>query len=107
MVSNFWEICCNVFVSQNATVGSLVIQVRATDQDIGINGAVRYRILKDGLGNWQTFTIDQTTGAILLQKPLDRERQKLYEVSQFLSLLFPSKILYKIFYSWVCKNCST
>ncbi|XP_045137140.1 cadherin-23-like [Portunus trituberculatus] len=67
-------------VPENATVGSLVIQVRATDQDIGINGAVRYRILKDGLGNWQTFTIDQTTGAILLQKPLDRERQKLYEI---------------------------
>lgn len=67
-------------VPENATVGSLVIQVRATDQDIGINGAVRYRILKDTLGNWQTFTIDQTTGSILLQKPLDRERQKLYEI---------------------------
>ncbi|XP_050735758.1 cadherin-23-like isoform X6 [Eriocheir sinensis] len=67
-------------VPENATVGSLVIQVRATDKDIGINGAVRYRILKDGLGNWQTFTIDQTTGAILLQKPLDRERQKVYEI---------------------------
>ncbi|XP_063857519.1 cadherin-23-like [Scylla paramamosain] len=67
-------------VPENGTVGSLVIQVRATDQDIGINGAVRYRILKDTLGHWQTFTIDQTTGAILLQKPLDRERQKLYEV---------------------------
>lgn len=67
-------------VPENATVGSLVIQVRATDQDIGINGAVRYKILKDSLGNWQTFTIDQTTGAILLQKPLDRERQKLYEI---------------------------
>lgn len=60
-----------------------MIQVRATDKDIGINGAVRYRILKDGLGNWQTFTIDEVTGAILLQKHLDRERQKIYEVSGF------------------------
>ncbi|KAK4293967.1 hypothetical protein Pmani_033375 [Petrolisthes manimaculis] len=67
-------------VPENATVGSLVIQVRATDEDIGINGAVRYRILKDNLGNYQTFTIDQVTGAILLQKPLDRERQKIYEI---------------------------
>ena len=65
-----------------------MIQVRATDQDIGINGAVRYRILKDSLGNWQTFTIDQTTGAILLQKPLDRERQKLYEVSPLTPYFF-------------------
>lgn len=69
------------FYQQNATVGSLVIQVRATDEDIGINGAVRYRILKDVLGNWQTFTIDEVTGAVLLQKRLDRERQKIYEVS--------------------------
>ncbi|XP_064108915.1 cadherin-23-like isoform X3 [Macrobrachium nipponense] len=67
-------------VPENATVGSLVIQVRATDEDIGINGAVRYRILKDALGNWQTFNIDEITGAILLQKPLDRERQKIYEI---------------------------
>ncbi|KAK3865196.1 hypothetical protein Pcinc_029183 [Petrolisthes cinctipes] len=67
-------------VPENATVGSLVIQVRATDEDIGINGAVRYRILKDNLGNYQTFTIDQVTGAILLQKALDRERQKIYEI---------------------------
>lgn len=66
---------------QNATVGSLVIQVRATDEDIGINGAVRYRIIKDALGDWQTFSIDEITGAVLLQKPLDRERQKIYEVT--------------------------
>lgn len=70
---------------QNATVGSLVIQVRATDEDIGINGAVRYRILKDALGDWQTFSIDEITGAVLLQKPLDRERQKIYEVTQLSS----------------------
>ncbi|XP_069185641.1 cadherin-23 isoform X4 [Procambarus clarkii] len=69
-----------IHIPENATVGSLVIQVRATDEDIGINGAVRYRILKDALGNWQTFTIDQVTGAILLQKTLDRERQKIYEI---------------------------
>ncbi|XP_071547487.1 cadherin-23 isoform X5 [Panulirus ornatus] len=67
-------------VPENATVGSLVIQVRAIDEDIGINGAVRYRILKDALGNWQTFTINEVTGAVLLQKPLDREKQKIYEI---------------------------
>lgn len=72
-------------------MGSLVIQVRAIDKDIGINGAVRYKILQDSLGDWQTFSIDQTTGAIMLQKPLDRERQKVYEVScQFYGFV-PSK----------------
>lgn len=55
--------------------------MRATDEDIGINGAVRYRIIKDALGDWQTFSIDEITGAVLLQKPLDRERQKIYEVT--------------------------
>ena len=68
------------FSLQNATVGSLVIQVKATDEDIGINGAVRYRIKQDIPGHWRTFKVDQLTGAVILHQPLDRERQKIYEV---------------------------
>ncbi|XP_076057455.1 cadherin 88C isoform X2 [Oratosquilla oratoria] len=67
-------------VPENATVGSMVIQVKAIDDDIGINGAVRYRIKKDAAGNWNSFAIDQVTGTVTLTKPLDRERQKLYEI---------------------------
>ena len=67
-------------ILENASVGSEVINVRAVDTDIGSNGAVRYKIRKDPLGNYKTFHIDNLTGQITLQRPLDRERQKLYEV---------------------------
>ena len=43
---------------------------------IGSNGAVRYRIRKDPLGNYKTFKIDPVSGIITLAKGLDRERQK-------------------------------
>ncbi|XP_047739893.1 cadherin-23 [Hyalella azteca] len=67
-------------VPENATVGSLVIQVRAVDDDVGANGAVRYRLLKDSSAVHRTFGVDQMTGAITLLRPLDREMQKLYEL---------------------------
>jgi hypothetical protein len=61
-------------------VGSTVIQVQAVDDDIGPNGAVRYRLKQDLVGNWRTFSIDEMTGVIQLKKELDREQQKIYEV---------------------------
>lgn len=67
-------------VPENATLGTEVITVRAVDTDIGSNGLVRYTIRKDPLGNHNTFTIDPVTGVITLTKPLDRERQKIYEL---------------------------
>ena len=42
--------------------------MRAIDTDIGSNGAIRYRIRKDPLGNYKTFHIDSKTGKITLQK---------------------------------------
>ena len=67
-------------ILENAPIRTEVITVRAIDTDIGSNGAVRYRIRKDPLGNYKAFHIDSVTGKITLQKALDRERQKLYEV---------------------------
>jgi hypothetical protein len=70
-----------VFCSwQNATLGSTVIQVQAVDDDIGTNGAVRYRLKHDLVGNWRTFSIDEVTGIIQLKSQLDRQKQKVYEV---------------------------
>ncbi|GFG38793.1 hypothetical protein Cfor_02805 [Coptotermes formosanus] len=63
----------------NATLGSTVIQVQAVDDDIGSNGAVRYRLKHDLVGNWRTFSIDEVTGIIQLKKQLDRQKQKVYE----------------------------
>lgn len=67
-------------VPENTTVGNAIIQVVADDIDIGPNGAVRYRLKRDPVGNWKTFSIDEMSGVISLRMPLDRERQKIYEL---------------------------
>lgn len=50
------------------------------DADIGANGAVRYRLKQDPIGNWRSFSINDETGVVELRRPLDRERQKVYEI---------------------------
>ncbi len=67
-------------VPENTTIGEDVLTVQAIDTDIGSNGAVRYRIRKDPLGNYRSFSIDPVSGVVTLIQPLDRERQKMYEI---------------------------
>ena len=67
-------------VSENASLGSEIVTVQAIDTDIGSNGAVRYRIRPDPLGNYRSFDINEENGLITLTQGLDRERQKLYEI---------------------------
>ncbi|XP_067000515.2 cadherin-23 [Anabrus simplex] len=67
-------------VPENATLGSTVIQVQAEDDDIGLNGAVRYRLKPDSTNGWKTFSINDKTGVIELKQPLDRKKQKIYEL---------------------------
>jgi hypothetical protein len=52
----------------------------AKDEDVGLNALVKYRLKPDLFGNYKTFLIDENNGLITLRSPLDRERQKLYEV---------------------------
>lgn len=70
----------NTVMFQNATLGSTVIAVEAIDADVGPNAAVRYRLKQDNTGDWRTFSIDQDSGLITLKQPLDREKQKTYQV---------------------------
>ncbi|RZF38140.1 hypothetical protein LSTR_LSTR005501 [Laodelphax striatellus] len=67
-------------IAENETIGTPVITVEAVDDDIGPNGAVRYRLRQDNTGDWRTFNIDQDSGLITLKQPLDRERQKIYQI---------------------------
>lgn len=67
---------------QNATIGTQVVQVHAVDNDVGPNAAVLYRMKQDPIGNYRSFAIDQVTGIVTLKLQLDRERQKIYEVSK-------------------------
>ncbi|XP_013115891.2 cadherin-23 [Stomoxys calcitrans] len=69
-----------VRVPENATVGSLILQVMATDEDIGMNALVRYRLKPDPLGSYRLFDLDADTGHLFLKEPLDRDKQKIHEI---------------------------
>lgn len=58
----------------------MIMQVYATDDDVGLNALVRYRLKPDPMGSYKTFEIDPDSGMIFLREPLDREKQRLYEV---------------------------
>ncbi|CAH0391322.1 unnamed protein product [Bemisia tabaci] len=67
-------------IPENATEGSSVIRVEATDDDVGLNAEVRYRLKHDLSGDYRTFAINDTTGQITLRLPLNREKQKIYQI---------------------------
>ncbi|XP_066157175.1 cadherin-23 isoform X2 [Euwallacea fornicatus] len=67
-------------VPENATVGSALIQIEATDEDVGLNGEVRYRLKADPAGHWRTFNLHPSTGILELRLPLSRKRQKIYDI---------------------------
>lgn len=65
--------------SQNVGGGTAVVQVRATDRDIGINSILSYYITE---GNEDmTFRMDRISGEISTRPaPPDRERQSFYHL---------------------------
>lgn len=69
-----------VRVPENCTVGSLILQVMATDEDIGMNALVRYRLKPDPLGSYKLFEMDGDTGQLFLKESFDRSKQKIHEV---------------------------
>lgn len=66
----------NMTISESAEVNTLLTRVTATDEDLGINGKVRFS-LDDSSGH---FHCDETSGIISLKKPLDREVQSSYNL---------------------------
>ncbi|XP_023096299.2 cadherin-23 isoform X3 [Felis catus] len=69
----------NVSVNENVGGGTAVVQVRATDRDIGINSVLSYYITE---GNEDmTFRMDRISGEIATRPaPPDRERQGFYHL---------------------------
>nr|XP_013012142.1 cadherin-23 isoform X3 [Cavia porcellus] len=69
----------NVSVNENVGGGTVVVQVRATDRDIGINSVLSYYITE---GNQDmTFRMDRISGEIATRPaPPDRERQGFYHL---------------------------
>lgn len=52
----------------------------ATDEDVGPNGDVRYRLKADPAGHWRAFNLQPVSGILELRLPLSRKKQKIYDV---------------------------
>uniref|UniRef100_A0A8C1V9Y8 FAT atypical cadherin 1a n=1 Tax=Cyprinus carpio TaxID=7962 RepID=A0A8C1V9Y8_CYPCA len=62
-------------VPEDSPAGRLILQVSATDDDIRSNAEILYSLLDSADG---VFSIDEETGIVHLDRPLDRELQSLY-----------------------------
>lgn len=68
-------------VPENATVGTSVLQVFATDSDAGENGQVQYSINRRQSDREGMFRIDANTGLIVVNRPLDFETKEVHELA--------------------------
>ena len=66
-------------VWENATVGTSILMVSATDIDYGVNSEVTYSIT--GGDTDRKFSIGAMDGTIRTAKPLDREQQATYNLA--------------------------
>ncbi|XP_051939690.1 protocadherin Fat 1a isoform X4 [Hippocampus zosterae] len=66
-----------ITVFENTETGTFVAKLQADDADSGPNGDVVYSLL-DSADGW--FGIDELSGIISLERPLDREARSLYEL---------------------------
>ena len=67
-------------VQENATVGTSVLQVFATDTDADANGRVTYSINRRQSDRDSVFAIDARTGVISVNRPLDFETKEVHEL---------------------------
>ncbi|KAM4554621.1 protocadherin alpha-13-like isoform 2-T2 [Odontesthes bonariensis] len=78
---SFSKTLCKARVKENAHVGSLVIQLNATDLDEADNGRVIYSFVKRANFNpADVFFINAETGEITVKGNLDYEAQAAYEI---------------------------
>ncbi|CAG9791699.1 unnamed protein product [Diatraea saccharalis] len=71
-------------VSEAAAVGELVVAVRATDNDTGVNGEIEYSLSGYGpeasAAPTAEFSVDARSGDVRVAAPLDRERRASYHL---------------------------
>ncbi|KAJ8985392.1 hypothetical protein NQ317_007550 [Molorchus minor] len=67
-------------VPENATIGTSVLKVFATDADAEENGQIEYSINRRQSDRDNMFRIDSSTGLIAVNRPLDFETKELHEL---------------------------
>uniref|UniRef100_A0A7N8X7D7 FAT atypical cadherin 1a n=1 Tax=Mastacembelus armatus TaxID=205130 RepID=A0A7N8X7D7_9TELE len=66
-----------ITVFENTEMGTYVAKLLANDADTGLNRDILYSLVDSASGY---FSIDEHTGVISLERPLDREVQSVYEL---------------------------
>ncbi|XP_062333238.1 protocadherin Fat 1a isoform X1 [Osmerus eperlanus] len=66
-----------ITVFENTEIGTFVARLLATDIDIGMNSDILYSLADSADGH---FSIDERSGVVTLERPLDREVQAVYEL---------------------------
>ena len=67
-------------VPENATVGTSVLMVCATDRDDGENSHIEYSINRRQSDRDEMFRVESTTGMLYVNKPLDFEARERHEL---------------------------
>lgn len=70
-------------VRQDMSIGSHILRVSASDDDVDLNGAISYKLASSGKReDLDYFTISPETGWISLRKPLDRDSYRMRAIAQ-------------------------
>ncbi|KAL0149511.1 hypothetical protein M9458_055184 [Cirrhinus mrigala] len=76
----FSESVYKVTLAENTPSGTEIIRVSATDADEGPNGEVTYEFSRMSDKTAKLFSIDKTTGQIVVTGEIDYEKEKQYEM---------------------------
>ncbi|XP_048887308.1 protocadherin-9 isoform X2 [Brienomyrus brachyistius] len=78
----FKESQMEVHIPENSPVGTSVVQLQATDADIGSNAEIKYLFSTQvSPATKRLFALNSTTGLITVQQPLDREETAIHKLS--------------------------
>ncbi|KAK7913167.1 hypothetical protein WMY93_013378 [Mugilogobius chulae] len=78
----FKESQIDVHIPENSAIGTSVVQLQATDADIGANAEIRYVFgTQVPAATKRLFALNTTTGLITVQRPLDREETAIHKLS--------------------------
>ncbi|XP_072001807.1 protocadherin gamma-B5-like isoform X40 [Engystomops pustulosus] len=80
-IPEFMKDTYHIRLPENSLIGSLVIQLNATDEDEGTNGFISYSFSRISNNADQLFSIESTKGEISIIGSLDYETSDNYEIT--------------------------